>query len=324
MASTAAAFPDHGAFDARPGDPQNWERLLRQAGQSSLEQSWQYGEAVAALHGTAVSRRIILRGDTPVALVQGFRTRDLRLGSFNRILRGPVWLDDLSEADRLETCRLIRREFRPRRTDLLFWLPELPDTPESTRLLRALGMRRMVTGYSTVWLDIRPGEDRLRGGLHGKWRNSLRAGEKENLRVRAADREQAFESSMDAYDRFRRNRRFIGPPADLIRHIRNVPGAFGKAGAVRVWEALHDKEPVAGIAVIVHGASATYMAGWANGAGRHGNAHNLLLWRAITELRKTGTEWLDLGGVDTQSAPGIARFKLGLGGDLQTTTGTYL
>ena len=279
---------------------------------------------MALLHGAEVRRRIIHCGDRPVALVQGFRTRDLKFGSVNRILRGPVWLDKLSGQRRMETCRLIRREFRKRLTDLLFWLPELPDTVESSGFMKALGMRRMVTGYSTVWLDIRPDKGRLLGGLHGKWRNSLRMAEKAGIRVRAVDRNQAFEKSMVAYDQFRKNRQFIGPPANLIRHIHSVPSASDKTGNVRVWEAINDNKAVAGIAVVRHGASATYLAGWTSEEGRHGNAHNLLLWRAIAKLRKTGTDWLDLGGVDTQSAPGIARFKLGLGGDLQTQTGTYL
>ena len=187
--------------------------------------------------------------------------------------------------------------------------------------MKALGMRRMVTGYANVWLDIRPDEGRLLDGLHGKWRNSLRAAEKAGLRVRTVERNRAFEDSMAAYDRFRRNRRFIGPPADLIRQIHRLPGESGK---VRVWNAVHEDKPVAGIAVIGHGASATYLAGWTNREGRQRNAHNLLLWRAITGLRQTGTDWLDLGGVDTVSAPGLARFKLGLGGELQTQTGTYL
>lgn len=321
MAPIAAALSGKRAFEASPGNSRDWDRLLRQVGQSSLEQSWQYGDAVAGLHGTAVKRRIIHCGDVPVALVQGFRTREFKIGSINRILRGPVWLEELSVDHRLETYRLIRREFRKRLTDLLFWLPDLPDTDDSKRLMRALGMRRMVTGYSTVWLDIRLDEDRLLSGLHGKWRNSLRAAQKTNLRVRPATRNRGFESAMAAYDRFRKNQRFIGPPADLIRHMHS---ASGKAGNVRVWEANKGNEAVAGIAVVRHGASATYLAGWTSGVERHGNTHNLLLWRAIAELRKAGTDWLDLGGVDTQTNPGIARFKLGLGGGLQTQTGTYL
>jgi hypothetical protein len=297
---------------------------MRRVGKSSLEQSWQYGHAVATLHGAEVRRRVIYHGDTPVALVQGFRTRDLKIGSVNRILRGPVWLEDLSAEQRVETFRLIRGAFRKRITDLLFWLPEIPDTAESMGLMKSLGMRRMVTGYSTLWLDIRPDEDRLLAGLHGKWRNSLRAAEKTGTRVRAVNHDHAFEKSMVAYDLFRRNRRFIGPPADLIRRIRSMPGASEQTGNVRVWDAIHENRAVAGVALIRHGASATYMAGWTSEDGRHRNAHNLLLWRAITELRKTGTDWLDLGGVDTASAPGLARFKLGLGGELQTPTGTYL
>jgi hypothetical protein len=321
MDSLAAAPADHSTFNARPGEAREWDRLLGTVGRSSLEQSWAYGEAVAGLHGAAVTRLIIENNDRPVALAQGFRVRRFKIGSVNRILRGPLWLEDLSGEQQLEVCRTIRRAFRKRVTDLLFWLPELPDTPDAKHFMRSMGMRRMVTGYSTVWLDLRPDEDKLRGGLHGKWRNALVAAEQAGLRVRAAERNRAFEEAMVAYDQFRRKQRFIGPPGDLIRQMH---GGAGKAGNVRVWEAFQAKTPVAGIAMARHGASATYLAGWTGAAGRDANAHNLLLWRAITALRQSGTHWLDLGGLDTQTSPGIARFKLGLGGELATLSGTYL
>jgi hypothetical protein len=35
-------------------------------------------------------------------------------------------------------------------------------------------------------------------------------------------------------------------------------------------------------------------------------------------------EWFDLGGAGAETAPGIARFKLGFGGEMLTTTETYL
>lgn len=321
MVSLAVAPSDNQTFDARPGEAREWDRLLAGVGRSSLEQSWHYGEAVAGLHGAAVTRLIVENGGRPVALAQGFRVRRLKVGSVNRILRGPLWLEDLPADQQLEVCRTIRRAFRKRLTDLLFWLPELSDTPDSKRFMRSLGMRRMVTGYSTVWLDIRPDEDKLRSGLHGKWRNALVTAEKASLRVRAAERNRAFEEAMVAYDQFRRKQRFIGPPADLIRRMHS---GSGKTGNVQVWEAFQAKTPVAGIAMARHGASATYLAGWTGAAGRDTNAHNLLLWRAITALRQTGTDWLDLGGLDTQTSPGIARFKLGLGGELATLSGTYL
>jgi lipid II:glycine glycyltransferase (peptidoglycan interpeptide bridge formation enzyme) len=40
-------------------------------------------------------------------------------------------------------------------------------------------------------------------------------------------------------------------------------------------------------------------------------------------LAERGVQQLDLGGVNTQSNPGLARFKLGAGGRVVTWAGTY-
>src|SRR3546814_5562688 len=69
---------------------------------------------------------------------------------------------------------------------------------------------------------------------------------------------------------------------------------------------------VAGVVLLRHGTSATYMASWTSAEGRAGQAHNLLLWRGIEALKAGGTQWLDLGGLNTESQRGLARFKLGL------------
>ena len=42
----------------------------------------------------------------------------------------------------------------------------------------------------------------------------------------------------------------------------------------------------------------------------------------LLQLRETGVKWLDLGGMDAR-APGLARFKLGLGADATTYSGTW-
>jgi lipid II:glycine glycyltransferase (peptidoglycan interpeptide bridge formation enzyme) len=74
---------------------------------------------------------------------------------------------------------------------------------------------------------------------------------------------------------------------------------------------------------LVHGSTATYHLGWADDAGREHSAHNLLLWQACSLLAERGVQQLDLGGVNTQSNPGLARFKLGAGGRVVTWAGTY-
>ena len=40
-------------------------------------------------------------------------------------------------------------------------------------------------------------------------------------------------------------------------------------------------------------------------------------------MKAGGTQWLDLGGLNTESQQGLARFKLGLGGEVFTLTGSY-
>jgi lipid II:glycine glycyltransferase (peptidoglycan interpeptide bridge formation enzyme) len=69
---------------------------------------------------------------------------------------------------------------------------------------------------------------------------------------------------------------------------------------------------------------ATYQVGWSGDVGREQNAHNLILWRAIRELRERGVRTLDLGGVNTTRSAGIARFKIGTGGQVLTCAGTFI
>ena len=64
--------------------------------------------------------------------------------------------------------------------------------------------------------------------------------------------------------------------------------------------------------------------GWAGPQGRWHNAGTLLLWRGLLALRGRGVARLDLGGIDTRRAPGIARFKLGTGATPYALAGTYL
>ncbi len=307
------------AWDACPRS--DWERLLRRAGKSGLEQSWSYGEAVTRCSRQNVARAVVSHGDRAVALVQVFARSLGPLGRLQRILRGPVWLDDgLDTPTRGEVLRAIKGGLGLRRRAPLLWLPELPEAPESEALMRGLGSRRMVTGYSSLWLDLAPSEAALRSGLHVKWRNALKAAERQRLEIKTDHGGGRLAESLAHYDRFRRGKRFAGPSGTFI-------AALAEAGR-RGREVLHvgaeaGGELRAGIVLVRHGAAATYYAGWTSSEGRRDKAHNLLLWRGILALKQDGTRWLDLGGV-SPTAPGVARFKLGLGGELFTLVGTYL
>jgi lipid II:glycine glycyltransferase (peptidoglycan interpeptide bridge formation enzyme) len=53
-------------------------------------------------------------------------------------------------------------------------------------------------------------------------------------------------------------------------------------------------------------------------------AHHLILWKAMEELKSRGIRVLDLGGVNTVRSEGIARFKMRTGGQVLTLAGTYI
>jgi Acetyltransferase (GNAT) domain len=158
------------------------------------------------------------------------------------------------------------------------------------------------------------GED-LRDRLAGKWRNRLVAAEQDGVRVRHGGRG-CLEALLAEEGKQRQ-----------ARGYRSLPAGFSCAlpeGTLRLWEWRHAGTFGAGMCFIVHGVSATYHLGWASDAAKATGVHRVMLMRAAEALRAEGVRWLDLGSVDTDRAPGLARFKLGTGAELRRLGATCL
>jgi hypothetical protein len=299
-----------------------WRDLLTACGRSAVEQCWGYGEASAAT-GFTVNRGVIVNDDdTPGGLVQAFTKRFLGVTTVTQIIRGPLWI---GEPPSLETQRPIlahlRRRFTKGRLRFVYWLPEMIDTPEARRIMRTVKLRRVMTGYTSAWVDLDQSVEALEAGLSGPWRNQLRRAEKEKLSMVVSNGRQYLDALLSRHDENRKKRGFGGPNGRFIRAL--IEGTSDRRDAV-VVTARQAKQPVAGVLMLRHSRSATYYAGWTSDEGRAVHAHNALLWRAMTHLQKDGVAWLDVGGLDTTNAAGIARFKLGLGGEVFTLAGSYL
>ena len=298
-----------------------WDELSLLAGRSSLEQSWIYGEAVRDHYRIAVRRAIIRSNDKTLGIFQIFEKHLLGVARISRLVRGPIWIDQLAGNEpQEEAIRVIAKSFSLLHRDLLFWTPELSDTSDHLDLMRNVGKRRMVTGLSTAWLDIAKTDEELLKGFSGNWRNMLRAAERSDLKIRIRDDGKGVNTHLAAYDTFRKQKRFVGPPSELIQSM----SENGEKGDIVTLTAGTAQQIVAGVLFVCHGNSATYYTSWNSDEGRNSRAHNVLLWRAIQKLRERGVSWLDLGGLNTESAAGIARFKIGLGGEIMTLSGTYL
>lgn len=291
-----------------------WQALLAAAPRSGLQQDWGYGRTVAAA-GHTVRRVAVCRGGSVVALAQLVERQLLGLVRIVLLMRGPVWLvPELRDALEPELIARLRAELG---RAVLLWTPERGHVGE-----RLCGLRRVMTGYSTIWLDLSADPGTLRAKLHGKWRNRLVRAEEAGLEVRIVRQGPLREWLLQASEAHRARVGFRAPPPAFVRSLAEPwPGA---PRAQSTLVALERGEPVAGMLVQPHGSCATYLVAATTPRGRELRAHHLLLWRAVTLLKEEGVRALDLGGIDTVGAPGLARFKLGLGGTVLTMAGTFL
>ena len=298
-------------------DAADWDRHHAAAG-AALQQDWAYGSCMKAMGVACLRVRVEADGRT-VAQAQFIGRRIAGLVSVVLCSRGPVWTEPLSAADKAEVYRQLRASLPVRRPRFAFFTPE----EEAGDTLGLSSWRRVMTGYSTVTLDLGQSREQLRAGLESKWRNRLVAAEAAGLTVQRLGANPAqYRWLLEQEDAMRDQRGVQGLPSGFIE--RYIQARKSAAHTVLTLRADHQGERVAAMMFLLHGTAATYQVGWSNDAGRQHNAHNLLLWQAIEALQQRGVRLLDLGGVNTQRSAGIARFKLGTGGRVLTLAGTYL
>jgi len=183
-------------------------------------------------------------------------------------------------------------------------------TPEDG--VAGLGLVPLVTPlHHAVWAL---GPD-LRAGMARNWRGHLRQAERAGLRVGRGDAG-TLEALIAAEAAQRARRRYRALPDGFTRAL--------PAGALRLWEWRQAGAIQAAMCFVVHGQSASHHLGWGSAAARAAGLHQPMLVQAAEALWTEGVRWLDLGSVDAEQAPGLARFKLGTGAALKRLGATCL
>lgn len=295
----------------------DWDHMAWSA-LAPLQQDWSYGAAMDAL-GADIARAEVRRDGVPIALAQ-FACRRLGMVAAGAVCtRGPVWLAPLAPHEKARVFRALRRTAPLGRFRIIAFTPNDGVEDMAPKLAR---MTRIVTGGAGAMLDLRPDEAALHGGLRGKWRNRLRAAKKVDLRVgRCGVKPAQYAWLVKADAGQQEARRFRRLPEGFVAAYQ---ADRGRKDALRIWRADRAGRPIAGMMFLRHGRGAAYHIGWADREARRLGAHNLLLWEAITALRAEGVEALDLGDVDTERNPGLARFKLGAGAAPFHYAGTFV
>ncbi|MEQ8824451.1 MAG: GNAT family N-acetyltransferase [Filomicrobium sp.] len=310
------------AWDQTPLE--EWFALFAKIRRSTLSQYFPYAQAARQIDQLGARRGLISLDGVPCGLVQIGEVG--LLGNAIHMLtvdRGPLWFDGVdqhsaSDAFFREFARQFPRRFgRKKRV-----IPELDERIGAQHMLTASGLSRNeeVVGYETIWLNLEANEQVIRAGLAGKWRNSLSKAERSPLSVEVDWELASHAAFLRHYEADRKEKNYSGVSLAFLECLMGFQSARNEALIVN---AQLDGKTVAAILVFLHGKAATYQVGWTLPDGRQHSAHHLLLWEAIRQLKQRGIADFDLGGINDESAAGVKKFKMGLGGEVVKLVGLY-
>jgi len=187
------------------------------------------------------------------------------------------------------------------------------DTP---RLYRAAGYRQIITPVHVAEWDLTAD---LHAGMHTKWRNQLRKAQSVGVRIRTQVWDGTSHPLIKHATQTARKRRFRPLPTPLIATFAQI-----NPKNALIFEGYDKGHLIAALLVLRHGSTATLQTAWSSALGRALNTHNLLFFSAAEHLAKLGHTTFDLGVVETDHAPSLARFKLRTGAVLRPLGGTWI
>lgn len=297
-----------------------WDAFCASSPFAAYQQSYAYGEALKKM-STRLHRAQLFDGDRWIGIAQVQLKKMFGFLTVALIMRGPVWAEgEIQPSAKAVAINALHKALPVSGLYGMIITPEGALDDFSDGGLKAAGYKRIMGGYHTVMLDLTPDEDALRAALNGKWRNRLKAAEKADIVISPFGKKPEKYAWLIAKEEAQQKTSgYQALPSALVQHYHESAGKGGVIG----FSAQKGADRLGGMLFLRHGDNATYHIGWASEAGKEANVHNLLLWHALKGLKKAGVTTLDLGGVNTDFNPGIARFKIGTGGKVLSLSGSW-
>ncbi len=291
-----------------------WRALLMKAQKANWMQTWPYAQACFKRDYKTTRLAVIKKQGAEIGIMA---VQEIKLGPIQivNLFRGPLWLiANPTQAHFLEFAETFKTEFPDKIFQRLRWMPSWEVDQETQSLLEKIGFKKRKEYFLTIWLDLKKSTDELRSDLKQKWRNSLNKSEKLSLEIVKDVSLSRLDLFLKFYVQHKKIKNFHGPTPAFLKE--EFSTAFQAGDAFLLW-AYVKKRPIAGVAIVIHGKTASYRFGWNTEDGRKANAHYNLLWNAILTLKANGIELFDLGGLKPDEAKGISHFKSGVGGSRQ-------
>jgi hypothetical protein len=295
--------------------------MLAACKRPSLTQTATYALAMHETQGLRADLGVIRFDKKPIGMIVSLGKPSFGTPGSQTIYRGPLWVHDEIPGEMQKLALgLLRQRYRLRRARPVTFHPELEATPAHHAQMSEAGFRRVAEGYRTIWPDLSHSLDDLRTGQHQNWRNALVQGERARLTVIDDTHCTRLPWLIGEHTAHMEVGGYRGASGALLEALHKHGN---ETAGLRLLVAEQGEELVAAVLLATHGSAATYLVGWTGEAGRDLRATHLLLWRAVEALKADGKSWFDLGRI-SDDAPGVARFKRGLGGTETTLVGGYV
>ena len=306
----------------------DWPGYAQQFRDLSFEQSLTYGRGAALRIGGKLSCLVLERDGHLIAAAQ------VRIKTLPGLGRGIAWvasgplllpLDGSMPASGVmaEVFTALRAELALRRGHILrLRLPGIAfhDQDAVAAIAKATGFTptNRAPVYRSIAIDLKQDQAVLMANLNGKWRTDLRYALKSELALEIGN---SPEMQARFLVLFRDIQAAKGFAPDITPEFH-----FALSGPDLDYDILiitKDGQDLAGIVIGTSGHCTVYLFGATAEAGRALRAGYLLTWEGIRLSQQRGMHWYDLGGVDFDENPDVARFKDRMNGQNIEAAGPY-
>lgn len=173
-------------------------------------------------------------------------------------------------------------------------------------------------GYLSCAIDLTMDDEALMKSFSGKWRTDLRYALKSDLSLDVGCDDSLKTRFMTLFDVVQQEKGFA-PDITPEFHF----DLTGPDYDLKILIAHKDGTDLGGIVVGVTGRSATYLFGATAHPGRKLRSGFFLTWQGLRMARDMGCLWYDMGGIDEEANPDVARFKRRMNGEDICAAGPY-
>jgi hypothetical protein len=317
--STMAALANGFHCDVDTVDEATWYGILDRFGDANIYQTWAYDEVRCGRNN--ISHLLLKKNGEVVAAAQSrlVKLPLLKIG-IAYVRWGPLWRRKDIAADSevfRQAVRALRNEYAFRRGLVLRLYPALFQDDSS-----CLASILSEEGYSlqpqqkpdrTIIVDVcRPLEE-IRKGFRAHWQRNLKLGERSAQKIVEGGDDRVFSDFTKIYKEMVGRKKFAEP--NDIAEFRSIQRRLPPQLKMKVILCKANDAVSSGIVCSAIGTNAIYLFGATSNAGlKSTGSSNLLQWRFIEELNKTGVKTYDLNGIDPAMNPGTYKFKSGMCG----------